>query len=166
MKQNERRVLEQMGLEEERFLKTIAAGEGELEKVMTKAQASNTPLPGSAAFLLYDAHGFPLELTKEVAESRGLTVDEEGFRQEMQEQKQRSKVRSALRCAHCAHGHELADSTPPGLKVLRLKARGTALPQLRLFGADIQLARGRAGCKRGCGHDCRCGAGRGRGQRW
>ena len=99
VKQNERRVLEQMGLEEERFLKTIAAGEGELEKVMAKAKASNTPLPGSAAFLLYDAHGFPLELTKEVAESRGLTVDEEGFRQEMQEQKQRSKVRSAPRCA-------------------------------------------------------------------
>ena len=98
VKENERRIQEQIDLEEKRFLKTIAAGEAELQKAIGKAKeaGSDKVLPGSVAFQLYDAHGFPLELTVEVAAAEGLTVDEAGFQHEMSQQKARSKVRYPL----------------------------------------------------------------------
>ena len=44
------------------------------------------------AFILYDTFGFPVEITEEVAEERGLTVDMDGFREEMEAQRQRAKA--------------------------------------------------------------------------
>jgi alanyl-tRNA synthetase len=48
-------------------------------------------IPGEAAFQLYDTYGFPLDLTKIMAEEKGLTVDEEGFQKEMEKQKTRAR---------------------------------------------------------------------------
>jgi alanyl-tRNA synthetase len=73
--------------EEAQFLKTLERGEKLLAEVITIVKAQQqTVIPGADAFKLYDTYGFPLELTQEVAEEQGLTVDEAGYKVAMQEQ--------------------------------------------------------------------------------
>lgn len=74
--------------EEEKFLSTLASGEKKFEAIAEKA---NGKISGSDAFMLYDTYGFPLELTIEYAEENGLTVDVEGFKAYLQEQKERAR---------------------------------------------------------------------------
>ena len=76
--------------EEESFHKTLANGEDLLNKAL--AEHSDTKkLPGDVMFRLYDTYGYPKELTTEIAEEEGYTVDEEGFEKEMAAQKQRAR---------------------------------------------------------------------------
>lgn len=78
--------------EEERFLETLAQGTEILNQLMAEAKtAGQTELAGADAFRLYDTFGFPLELTKEIAEEQGLTVDEDGFTRALEEQRQRAR---------------------------------------------------------------------------
>ena len=77
--------------EEERFRQTLKAGTNILEGELSRLGDGDT-LSGSVAFLLHDTHGFPLELTEEIARERGLGVDEAGFGAEMAEQKRRAKA--------------------------------------------------------------------------
>jgi alanyl-tRNA synthetase len=73
--------------EEAQFLKTLERGEKLLAEVITTVKSQQqTVLPGADAFKLYDTFGFPLELTQEVAEEQGLTVDGAGYKVAMQEQ--------------------------------------------------------------------------------
>jgi alanyl-tRNA synthetase len=74
--------------EEERFRHTLRTGVAILEDELA---AGGTTLPGSAAFKLHDTYGFPLELTQEIADERGVTVDVAGFNVEMTEQRRRAK---------------------------------------------------------------------------
>ncbi|MBF2034724.1 MAG: alanine--tRNA ligase [Leptolyngbyaceae cyanobacterium T60_A2020_046] len=74
--------------EEARFLETLDRGEKLLSDILAKGI---NPISGADAFVLYDTYGFPLELTQEIAEERGLTVDVAGFEAEMEQQRQRSK---------------------------------------------------------------------------
>lgn len=77
-------------MEEERFEATIDAGLSILEKLIDEAQtAVLKALSGEEVFKLYDTYGFPLDLTREIARERGLSVDEEAFQALMQAQKQR-----------------------------------------------------------------------------
>ncbi len=77
--------------EEARFSETLAAGtellDGELARL-----APGAALSGAAAFRLYDTYGFPLELTREVAESRGVAIDEAAFRAELEAGRARSRA--------------------------------------------------------------------------
>lgn len=78
--------------EEDKFNKTIDLGLAilaEMEEEMASLQQK--VLSGSNAFKLYDTYGFPLDLTKEILEEKGLAVDEEGFAAAMQEQKKLAK---------------------------------------------------------------------------
>ena len=75
--------------EEERFAATLATGLERLEELMAACQ--NKEISGEDAFKLYDTYGFPLELTSEIAKERGYTVDEAGFAQAMEEQRQRAR---------------------------------------------------------------------------
>lgn len=80
--------------EENKFNKTIDQGLsilGEMEEKMVKE--GKKCLSGVDAFKLYDTYGFPLDLTKEILEEKGFTVEEEGFQSAMKEQKE--KARSA-----------------------------------------------------------------------
>ncbi|MDD4125937.1 MAG: alanine--tRNA ligase, partial [Eubacteriales bacterium] len=81
-----------IAIEEERFSQTLDSGLNILEKMIAdlNAQKSST-LPGADVFKLYDTFGFPIDLTKEIAEERGLAVDEEGFRALMQEQRKKAR---------------------------------------------------------------------------
>jgi alanyl-tRNA synthetase len=73
--------------EEAQFLKTLERGEKLLAEVITTVKSQQqTVIPGADAFKLYDTFGFPLELTQEVAEEQGLTVDEDGYKAAMDEQ--------------------------------------------------------------------------------
>ena len=76
--------------EEESFHKTLVNGEALLNDELKK-HAENKLLPGDVVFRLYDTYGFPKELTAEIAEDNGYTVDLEGFEKEMAEQKRRAR---------------------------------------------------------------------------
>ena len=75
--------------EEERFTQTLEMGLRILEDAISKTP--DETLPAEVAFRLQDTFGFPLDITKDVAESKGLTVDDEGYERLMQEQRDRSR---------------------------------------------------------------------------
>ena len=78
--------------EEERFRQTLKTGLSILEDELESAAKTTKVLSGSAAFLLHDTYGFPLEVTEEIVSERSLTVDIEGFDSEMNQQRQRAKA--------------------------------------------------------------------------
>ncbi|MBM9509761.1 alanine--tRNA ligase [Actinacidiphila acididurans] len=90
----DRQRIESVALAEEaRFLKTLAAGTNILDAAVTETKATGaTVLPGDQAFLLHDTWGFPIDLTLEMAAEQGLSVDEDGFRRLMREQRDRAKA--------------------------------------------------------------------------
>jgi alanyl-tRNA synthetase len=80
--------------EEERFASTLARGMDTLEGVFATLDKDGRKLiPGEELFKLYDTFGFPMDLTKDIAEDRGYEMDQEGFEAAMQ--KQRTMARSA-----------------------------------------------------------------------
>ena len=80
--------------EEEKFNKTIDQGLNILAGMESKMEAAGEKtLSGSDAFTLYDTYGFPLDLTKEILEEKGYSIDEDGFKAAMEEQ--RTKARNA-----------------------------------------------------------------------
>jgi alanyl-tRNA synthetase len=82
-------ILAELEREEARFLETLERG----EKLLADVLASKPErISGAQAFELYDTYGFPLELTEEIAEEHGLTVDLAGFEAAMEEQRQRAKA--------------------------------------------------------------------------
>ena len=79
--------------EEEAFLRTLTSGSVFLDKALDDVRsAGSNSLDGAAAFLLHDTYGFPIDLTVEIAEEAGLTVDREGFTSLMNEQRDRAKA--------------------------------------------------------------------------
>ena len=80
--------------EEDKFNKTIDQGLSILASMQDEMkEAGKTVLSGADAFKLYDTYGFPLDLTKEILEEAGYTIDEAGFKASMEEQ--RVKARNA-----------------------------------------------------------------------
>ena len=82
-------ILRVIGLEEERFSRTIDTGLPILEEELRN---SGGKLPGSSVFVLYDTYGFPPELTAEIAREQGLDVDLAGFEREMAAQREQSRA--------------------------------------------------------------------------
>ncbi len=79
--------------EEERFNVTLDRGIELFEKLAADLSAQGrSQIPGSEAFRLYDTYGFPLDLTRLMAEEKNLTVDEAGFQREMEQQRERSRA--------------------------------------------------------------------------
>ncbi|WP_353672090.1 alanine--tRNA ligase [Synechocystis sp. LKSZ1] len=100
VRQRQTAIQQELQREEQAFLKTLERGEKLLAEVMGQAQGQ---ISGADAFTLYDTYGFPLELTQEIAEEQGLTVDVAGFEAEMKQQQERSKA-----------AHETIDLTVQG----------------------------------------------------
>lgn len=102
--------------EETAFNRTLASGSKLFDDAADKTKtAGKSTLSGSDAFTLHDTYGFPIELTLEMAAEAGLSVDEKGFRDLMNEQRQRAKADAAAR----KHAHadlsayrELVDAGP------------------------------------------------------
>ncbi|MFM5967963.1 MAG: alanine--tRNA ligase, partial [Micrococcales bacterium] len=87
------RILRAAVAEEETFLRTLVAGTAVLTEALDAVKSSGSKqLSGESAFLLHDTYGFPIDLTLEVAEESGLSVDRDGFKALMLEQKNRAKA--------------------------------------------------------------------------
>ncbi|MBS8085311.1 alanine--tRNA ligase [Streptococcus suis] len=79
--------------EEETFARTIDAGSGHLEELLSELKAAGKDtLEGKDIFKLYDTYGFPVELTEELAEDAGYKIDHEGFKVAMKEQQDRARA--------------------------------------------------------------------------
>ena len=92
LKENEKKIKDTIKKEEERFKLTLDKGYQLIEDAIKKAlDSKDKTISGQDAFKLYDTYGFPYELSAEIAAEKGLKVDEEGFKQAMQEQKQRAR---------------------------------------------------------------------------
>jgi len=87
--QEQARVEKALLAEEEQFGRTLAAGMKVLEAAM--AGLDGDTLPGEVVFQLYDTHGFPPDLTADVARENGLEVDLAGFEREMEAQRERAR---------------------------------------------------------------------------
>ncbi|WP_278312996.1 alanine--tRNA ligase [Lolliginicoccus levis] len=102
--------------EESAFLRTLDTGSRLFETAVDDARsAGKSVLSGNEAFALHDTYGFPIDLTLEMASEAGLSVDEEGFRSLMAEQRQRAKADAHSRKqAHADHTvyKELLDRHP------------------------------------------------------
>ncbi|KAJ8767018.1 hypothetical protein K2173_012528 [Erythroxylum novogranatense] len=92
------RILGELQREELRFVQTLERGEKLLEEMIANAvsnanKTGNVPcISGKDAFLLYDTYGFPVEITKEIAEERNVGVDMNGFDIEMEGQRRQSQA--------------------------------------------------------------------------
>lgn len=83
--------------EEESFLRTLDTGIKLLDRQIAETRANNsTVLKGIDAFTLYDTYGFPLDLTELILRENNMSVDEEGFKAEMQKQKDRARNAAAV----------------------------------------------------------------------
>lgn len=128
--------------EEDAFLRTLEKGLKQLDYIINTAAAMHimnpgmkaiTQLQGSVAFELYDTYGFPFDLTQLIASEKGFTVDEVGFKQEMQKQKTRSRAATAIDTEDWVVlrdgnnkfvGYDLAEFRSPVLKYRRAKSKG------------------------------------------
>jgi alanyl-tRNA synthetase len=91
-----------VGDEEESFGRTLQRGTELLERLVAEAKESETSwIDAAAAFKLHDTYGFPYDLTKELLAEEGLAVDDSGFEELMEEQRQRARMGAAT-----AHGSE------------------------------------------------------------
>ncbi len=88
LKQNSEKIITELNLEIERFNKTVSQGLKEFEKLLKYIQ--NNRMSGKAAFRLYDTFGFPIEMTVELANDNGITVDVEGFERAFKEHQEKS----------------------------------------------------------------------------
>ncbi len=81
-----------ISVEEERFSQTLDSGLSILEKMLADAEAKGEKiLSGADVFKLYDTFGFPIDLTRELVEEKGIAIDEEGFTELMKAQKQKAR---------------------------------------------------------------------------
>jgi alanyl-tRNA synthetase len=91
-----------VGDEEESFSRTLERGTELLERLISEAREAGTSwIDAADAFKLHDTYGFPYDLTKELLSEQGLSVDDGGFEELMEEQRQRARVGAAT-----AHGSE------------------------------------------------------------
>ncbi len=85
LKANAELIYETLTAEEQRFAETLDAGFAELQSLVARLKSSGeSPLDGKTAFNLYSTLGFPLEITRDILEEDGLTVDEQGFFEAME----------------------------------------------------------------------------------
>jgi alanyl-tRNA synthetase len=86
------RIIETLSREEDRFRQTLSLGLVLLGRELDALdERGERELPGDIAFKLYDTHGFPLEITEEVAHERGFSVDRAGFDGAMQRQQEQAR---------------------------------------------------------------------------
>ncbi len=96
--ENSAKIEEELNKEEAKFLKTLAQGIKEFEKVASSLPAGGK-IDGVTAFHLYDTYGFPVEITVEMAEEKGLSVDVEAYDAAFAEHQEKSRAGSEQKFA-------------------------------------------------------------------
>ncbi|OVA10877.1 Alanine-tRNA ligase [Macleaya cordata] len=110
------RILDELKREELRFVQTLERGEKLLDQLLTNAllsskESGSAPcLSGKDAFLLYDTFGFPIEITMEVAEERGVSIDMNSFDIEMENQRRQSQAAHSAIKLTVGNSSELTES--------------------------------------------------------
>ncbi|MCK4996839.1 alanine--tRNA ligase [Candidatus Pacearchaeota archaeon] len=87
---NKEKILSELKKEEDKFQKTLDKGLKEFEKM-----CSDEKIDAKESFLLYQSYGFPIELIKELADEKGISVDEKGFNEELSKHQELSRTASA-----------------------------------------------------------------------
>lgn len=126
--------------EEEAFLRTLEKGLKKMDEIMSVT--SDKVINGAAAFELLDTFGFPIDLTILIASENNLTVDEEGFKVEMQQQKNRSRAATSLETEDWVIvndipsskfvGYDLFETKSKVVKYRKVSGKGKELYQLVL----------------------------------
>ncbi len=94
---NQNLIAEVIGIEEGKFTATLDSGLNLVEEIIGEASSQvQKELAGEEVFRLYDTYGFPPELTAEIAREHGLSTDWEGFRAEMEKQRDRARAREVV----------------------------------------------------------------------
>jgi alanyl-tRNA synthetase len=110
LKTQQERILQILTLEEKKFSQTLTTGLNLLNELLTNLkQQKLTVIPGEEVFKLYDTHGFPVELTQEIAGEQGFTIDTAGFEHSMQRQQERSRAATATTFTQGRNDHALTD---------------------------------------------------------
>jgi len=106
IKQNHAFIVRVLKGEEERFLETLNVGMRLYEEIAHELtlKGINT-IPGSLIYKLYDTYGFPVDITREMAEDDGLSLDMAGFEEELTAQKERSRTASRIKGDELEAGH-------------------------------------------------------------
>lgn len=92
LEEKEISIIQAIRMEEERFHITLKAGMNIVHEIIAKMRVANeTVFSGTDLFMLYDTYGFPLDLSKDIAEEEGFTIDEDGFNASMEEQRIKSQ---------------------------------------------------------------------------
>ena len=118
--------------EEENFAKTIDAGMKIFQDMLAEHKAKGeSTFSGADAFKLYDTYGFPIDLTIEMCSDEGMSVDENGFRQLMQEQRIRAREARAalgdLGWAGVSFGKEIPETVFEGYDKAQVQAKVLAI---------------------------------------
>jgi alanyl-tRNA synthetase len=87
---NKEKILSELKKEEEQFEKTLDKGLREFEKM-----SNNKKIDGKSSFLLYQSYGFPIEMIRELASEKGISIDEEGFKTEFEKHQELSRTATA-----------------------------------------------------------------------
>jgi alanyl-tRNA synthetase len=99
--------------EETRFRETLERGVRLLDEKVFATGGGAKEIPGATAFMLYDTYGFPLDLTRVIAEQHQTSVDEAGFSRAMDEQRRRSEFQGSGEVAVAAVFQQIADRVGP-----------------------------------------------------
>ncbi|MBA3829704.1 MAG: alanine--tRNA ligase [Taibaiella sp.] len=128
--------------EEEAFLRTLDKGLKKVDEIVSSTTTTTTTIRGDVAFELNDTYGFPIDLTKLIAQEIGWSVDEEGFEKELKKQKERSRAATALDTddwvvvkeggATKFVGYEQLQAKAEVLKYRRVKSKGKESYQIVL----------------------------------
>jgi len=90
---NKKHILQVIESEVNSFRKALPVGRGILENTISKPETQRSKIiSGLDAFVLHDTYGFPIDLTREIADKRGFKVDMASFEQEMEKQRERAKA--------------------------------------------------------------------------
>jgi alanyl-tRNA synthetase len=93
LKQRQEFIIKAIRQEETRFAETLKTGLEVIESIMTvQSSRGDKQISGADAFRLYDTYGFPVELTKEVVEKSGYSIDMDSFEKEMEKQRERARA--------------------------------------------------------------------------
>lgn len=126
--------------EEEAFLRTLEKGLKKMDDIIA-ASGTSSVINGDAAFELFDTYGFPIDLTRLIAQENGLTVDEESFTEALQLQKNRSRAATATDTEDWQEisagnvtfiGYDSFETTTKILKCRKVSGKGKEMYQLVL----------------------------------
>lgn len=132
LKQNRAFIITELRNEIMRFESALENGMKELDKIFVRKQSGDDhTIDGRSAFYLYDTFGFPLELTVELASEKGFSVDEKGFTEAMEEQKQKARENQSF-SADLTNDMSVYDGLDPDVKTVfegyeRLTVKGSIL---------------------------------------